>query len=463
MPHLHPLVILAVGIFVVLGMILFLRINAFIALITAAVLVSIFSPGPPAEKITRVAFAFGATIGNIGIVIALAAIIGRCLIDSGAADRIVRFFLCLLGEKRGAASLMASGFILSIPVFFDTVFYLLVPLARTMHRRTGRNYLKYLLTIAAGASITHTLVPPTPGPLIVAQTLGVDIGVMILLGLVVAVPSAVVVYFLAGYFDRRLNITMRPMEGAPPDCPPLPDDQLPGLFSSILPIFLPVLLISTHTIISTLVRNRPDSAALIRLSDFAAVVGNPNLAMLFAAAFALIVLARRRKLSRKQLSQIAESALTSAGIIILITAAGGAFGAMLKTAQVGPAIQSIFTDDHAQYVNGRWLLPLAFFVAALLKFSQGSSTVSMITTSAMLGSMITSPDALSFHPVYLAIAIGSGSLVGIWMNDSGFWIFTKMGNLTESETLKSLTPALAVLGLMGLAVTVLLSFLVPLT
>src|SRR5207302_669930 len=135
----------------------------------AAIVVSLLAPGEPAAKIARVAEGFGRTAGTIGIVIALAAIAGQAMLGSGAADRIVRAFIALLGEQRSATALCATGYVLSIPVFFDTVFYLLVPLARSGYTRTNRYYLKYLLAIAAGAGATHTLVPPTPGPLAVAS------------------------------------------------------------------------------------------------------------------------------------------------------------------------------------------------------------------------------------------------------------------------------------------------------
>ena len=160
-----PLMILAIGVLIVLGMIIALRINAFIALITAAIAVSLMAPGETAEKMSRVAVAFGAACGNIGIVIALAAVIGKAMMDSGAADRVVRAFLNALGEKRASLALMGSGYVLSVPVFFDTVFYLLVPLARSLYRKTGKNFLLYVCAIAAGGAVTHTLVPPTPGPL----------------------------------------------------------------------------------------------------------------------------------------------------------------------------------------------------------------------------------------------------------------------------------------------------------
>jgi len=233
-------------------MIIVLRVHAFLSLITAAIVVSVLAPGGLAVKISRVAEAFGTTAGKIGIVIALAAVIGRCLIESGAADRIVRLFVGLLGEKKCAVSLMSSGFVLSIPVFFDTVFYLLLPLARSMHRRTNRSYLLLILAMGAGASITHSLVPPTPGPLIIAETLGIDLGMMIMVGLLVAIPTSIVMLFFVGWLAGRFEIPMRPLEGGRPEPEPLDDEQLPGLLPSFLPIILPVLMISTHTIVSTI-------------------------------------------------------------------------------------------------------------------------------------------------------------------------------------------------------------------
>src|SRR5437879_9432205 len=186
-----------------------LRLNAFLALITAAIVVSLLAPGEPAVKIARVAEGFGRTAGTVGCASALAAIIGKAMMDSGAADQIVNAFLALLGVERGATALCATGYVLSIPVFFDTVFYLLVPLARSMHGRTNRNYLKYLLAIAAGAAATHTLVPPTPGRPATAGPLGRDLGTWVLVVMVVALPAAGVGLLFAGWVDRRMPVVPR--------------------------------------------------------------------------------------------------------------------------------------------------------------------------------------------------------------------------------------------------------------
>src|SRR5205823_3848459 len=434
--------------------------------------VSLLAPGEPAVRIGRVAEGFGRTAGTVGVVIALAAITGKAMTDSGAADRIVNGVLALLGEKRGATALCSTGYILSIPVFFDTVFYLLVPLARSMYGRTNRNYLKYLLAIAAGAGATHTLVPPTPGPLAIAGTLGVDLGTMVLVGIVVALPAAGVGLLFAGWVDRRMPVVPRaPAAAAAPALrrnaeEPAATPALPGLVSSLLPIVLPVLLISSNTVVQSMTA-RPGAHLAIwaALAPYTAIIGNANLALLVSAGVAMWVYARQRGASRAALAEMVETSLMSAGVIILITAAGGAFGATLQAAEIGPVIERAFVGQGGGSGTGSGLifLFLGFGVASLMKIAQGSSTVAMITTAAMLAAMLpASGRSLPFHTVYVATAIASGSLVGTWMNDSGFWLFSKMGGVTEMETLKSWTPLLAVVGVTSMVTTVVLALLVPL-
>lgn len=446
-----PLIILLIGMATVIGLIMALRLNAFFALITAALVVSLLAPGELSEKVGRVAAAFGSTAGSIGIVIALAAVIGMCMLESHAADRIVRWFLSMFGVGRGDVALLASGFVLSIPVFFDTVFYLLIPLARSMFRRTGTGYAKYVMVIAGGALVTHGLVPPTPGPLVNAQNLGVDLGTMMMVGLMVAAPAALAGILAAGWLDKRLDIPMRPLGDSNSDTQPPSDDELPGLGVSLLPIILPVVMIASNTVVQAVA---PGGA----IGEWTAMLGNPNLAMLVAATIALGLYVARRRPKSELFKHRVESSLMSGGLIILITSAGGAFGAMLQAAEIGPAIQGMFGGRAS---SGFALLIVSFLIASLLKVAQGSSTVAIITTSAMLGSMI-APESMSFHPVYVATAIGSGSMVGSWMNDSGFWIVSRMGVLTEAETFQTWTAIAAVVGFAGMVATIVLATLVPL-
>ncbi|MCG8601131.1 MAG: GntP family permease [Verrucomicrobiales bacterium] len=548
--ELHPFLILFIGVAVVIGMIIGMRINAFIALITAALVVSFLSPGDVADKVSRVASAFGGTAGGIGIVIALAAIIGKCLMDSGAADRIVQAFVKAMGEKRSSIALSGSGFVLSIPVFFDTVFYLLVPLARSLYRSTKKHYLKYVLAISAGAAVTHTLVPPTPGPLLMAQQLDVDLGTMIGIGALIGIPSAIVGLLFAGWLDKRMPIEMRPLPGEEEQETAAPTDRkLPGLFVSLLPILLPLVLIGMNTALET--RANGERAAQVKAADIkdeaalrAAITGateapllalkeagagesedlpaainaamrdrsafgtgkslgranlaivehenrkaleavlpetvlanhvwdtsarkaanvsklygNANLALLLSAVVAVLLFVRNCRPSKTEFSEMMESALMSGGLIILITAAGGAFGAMLGVAGIGEEIQKHFASAGSSV--GLGLLALAFVISLVMKIAQGSTTVAVITASGMIAAMLNGVE-LSFHPVYLATAIGGGGLVGSWMNDSGFWIFSKMSGLTEAEALKSWTPLLAILGVTAFVMSVILSFVLPL-
>jgi GntP family gluconate:H+ symporter len=294
-----------------------------------------------------------------------------------------------------------------------------------------------------------------------ANNLGIDIGVMILVGALVAFPSAIVGMFFSGFADRRMNIQMKPLGGGLSEPEPLENHQLPGLLISLLPILLPVLLVSANTIVHTMAENAVEGSGLSRAASVTAVLGDVNLAMLISAAIAMWMLKSKRALTNAQLAKVVEVSLMSGGVIILITAAGGAFGAMLKAAQIGPEIENLFKTEGGQPTSGIMLLVLGAFIAALLKIAQGSSTVAMITSSAMIAAMMTSTNTLGYHPAYLATAIGGGSMIGSWMNDSGFWIFVKMTGLTEAEGLKSWTPLLDIVGFTGIIISFLLALILP--
>src|SRR6267154_2698225 len=428
----HPTLLLLIGIATILAGIVVLRLNAFLALIIAAIVVSLLAPGEAAVKIARVAEGFGRTAGTVGIVIALAAIIGKAMMDSGAADRIVNGFLALLGEKRGATALCSTGYILSIP---------------------------------AGAGATHTLVPPTPGPLAIAGTLGVDLGTMVLVGAVVALPAAAAGLLFAGWVDRRMPVLPpAPAALGVSAAEVAPTAPLPGLIPSLLPILLPVLLISSHTVVASMTARPGVHVAMwSALEPYTAISGNPNLALLVGTGIALWVYARQRRASRADIAEMVETSITSAGVMILIIAASGGFGVALQATGIGSVIERTFVGQAAASGIGSGLvfLFLGFGVASLIKLAQGSSTVAMITTAAMLAAMLPA-SGLPFHTVYVATAIASGSLVGTWMNDSGFWLFSKMGGVTEVETLKSWTPVLAIVGLTAMVTTLVLALLVPL-
>jgi GntP family gluconate:H+ symporter len=449
----HPLLVLLLAIGVVFLLIIRLKINAFIALIVAAIAVGVLAPAMALPDVMpAVVRVFGDVAGRIAIVIAMAAVIGACLMESGAADKITRVFVRLLTEKRASFSLLGSGYLLACPVFFDTVFYLLVPLAKAMRIRTGGNYLLFVMAICAGGAVTHTLVPPTPGPIAAAVALQVDLGMMIIAGFLIGIPMAFCGWLYSAYMDRLMPVPLRETAGMSlADLEQLAhqeERQLPGFLASITPILLPVVLITSNTMVGALA---PESA----FRRFTAFFGDPNLALLLSAAVSLRLLALHRHYTIARLAASVQGALASAGVIILITAAGGAFGGMLVQAEVGAALGNLARQYNIP------LLLLGFLLAALLKIAQGSGTVAMITASSILAPLL-AENPPPFHPVYVACAIGSGSLVGSWMNDSGFWVYKEMSGLTEVEALKTWTPLLAVLGISGFLVTWLAAVFVPL-
>lgn len=403
----------------------------------------------------RVAETFGSTCGKIGILIAMAAIIGKCLLDSGAADRIVRSALKLFGERGAPGAFVSSGFLLGIPVFFDTVFYLMIPLGKALRMRTGRNYLLYVLTIVCGATMAHSLVPPTPGPLFVAEELGVDIGLMIMVGCLVGIFSSGTGFVYSLLMNRRYDLPLRESpDFSLSDLDELvqrDESELPSLWVSLLPILLPVILIAGYTIL----KNYGDyfSPTFMHVAE---TLGNKNIALVISAAIALITLVVQKKTSREALAKSIQSALASGGVIILITAGGGAFGKAMQQTGVASLIEEL--PRGSLFVT----LGLAFLVTTAIRTAQGSATVAMITSVGILAG-IASTEQLGFHPVYLACAIGCGSKPLAWMNDSGFWVICKMSGMTETEGLKYITPMSAAMGVVGLAATMTLAWLFPMT
>ena len=409
--------------------------------------------------IERVADGFGGTAAKIGILIAMAAIIGKCLLESGAADRIIRTFLGWVGEARASIAFLFSGFSLGIPVFFDTVFYLMIPLGKALRMRTGHNYLLYILTITAGATMAHSLVPPTPGPLLVASELDVNIGVMILGGCFVGAFCSVFGYFYAVWINRRMEIPLRDSPDAPlaelEKMAACDESELPPFWLSMLPIALPVVLIAGGTVLD---RDTSGIDLGDSLGGAITFLSNKNIALIVSAAIALLTLAWKKQASRDDLAAGVAAALASGGVIILITSAGGAFGGMLKQTGVGHAIAGLTPKAYPLLV-----LPVAFGVTTLVRTAQGSATVAMITAVGILAPLAMEMNlGQHYHIVYLALAIGCGSKPISWMNDSGFWVICKMSGMTEGETLKALTPMTASMGVVGLIVTMLCAWLVPL-
>jgi GntP family gluconate:H+ symporter len=462
--HLWPFAILGISVATLIVLISWLRVHAFLALIVTAVLAGALAPigslpGEPKEShwvqaVELTTSEFGIVAGKIGVVIALASVIGMCVMESGAADKIVRRFLAIFGEERAGLAIVVAGFLLGLPIFFDTFFMLLIPIARALALRTGKNYTLYMLAICCAGAVTHSQVAPHPGPVTMAEILKVDLGWSIIVGTLISIIPVALGWQFAKWLNRRTPVPLRETAGTPlADLERImnkPESELPSFATSIFPVLLPIFLISTASFLAAF-GGDIRASSFFRVMEF---IGDRNTALLIGAVLSMIVLVRQRQLSRGALGVLMSPAMELAGAMILITSAGGAFGGMLRNAGVGEAISAAASGHN---VN---LVLLAWTVAVVLKFAQGSATVSVITTAAMMLGMIQGTD-LPYHPMYIFTAIGFGALGLSWMNDSGFWVIGRLSGMNERETLRTWTPLAFFMCTVGLIETLILSSVLP--
>jgi GntP family gluconate:H+ symporter len=473
-----PILIILIGTAVVLFCIIVLKLHAAVSLLLAALVTALLTSPEliiafaqhsgmseqeayALSKVSvgrRLANAFGNTSGKIGILIALASIIGTSLMRSGGAERIIRALLGLFGKKNTSLALLTGSFTLAIPVFFDTVFYLMIPLVKSLGVRDPRKFGLYLMTIIAGGVMAHSLIPPTPGPLFVAEEMGIDLGAMILGGLGIGAITVASGYGYALWANRKLELPMR-------DTPDISIEDLkqfsekeksdlPPLWLSILPVILPVLLITGNTFSTMMTENNAETLSSFQKSciDIFSTLGDANIALFLSSIIAMYLLWQRLGDNKKFQNFIFES-LSAAGMIILITSAGGAFGQMLQQTGIGIRVGELAANYQMA------LLPLAFFITAAVRTAQGSATIAMVTAIGVMGGVVST--GLEFHPVYLALAIGCGSKIFAWMNDSAFWIITKMSGMEEKETIRHFSILLLVMGFSGLISVMIISKLFP--
>lgn len=448
---LNPVVILVISVIILVYLIARVQLPPFIALLLATIAVGVLSPQIPVGEVgTQTAEGFGQTMIGVGIPILMAAVIAKSLMESGAAERIVRFALTITGN--GGISLLGSSYVLAIPVFQDNVYYLLAPLARQMRARVGGHLALYTVAIIAGSVVTHTFVPPTPGAIAVATELDIDLGIAILVGAVVALPASIIGGYLCGkLIDSRLEIPLRETMGTSEEdleeILKTPTEDLPGIVESSSPILLAVVLIAANTIAGVVL---PEGSAVLSITSF---FGDPNIALTIAALIAAWTYFRLEIKERDVFENELTTALKNGGNIIAITAAGGAFGSMLATAGVGEFLTTTLSGIGIPLLFSAWLL------SAVMIAATGSITTAMITSAGIVAPTVSQ---LTVHPVYLMMAIGSGSMVLIWYNASGFWLVKEIGGLTQKETLIMYTGVCAVMSVVSLVTVLIASTLIPL-
>ena len=444
-----PLLIAILGVavvFIVVATTRF-RVHPFLALLIAAYGMGLGSGLSPEKTVAAITGGFGKTVGYIGIVIACGSIIGVVLEKSGCARVMAESIIRLIGKSRSVLAMSCTGAAVSVPVFCDSGFVVLSPLIRSLARQTGTSLATYAVALSMGLYATHVLVPPTPGPIAAAGELGADIGMVIVLGLLVSIPIVATTYVYATLAGRRVFLDPGVLDT---DEIPAPAGEVShGAVAAFAPIFVPVFLIAIKSLAE--LPAAPFGAGYLK--TFAVMVGDPNTALILGVFIAWWVVRRN---GFAVFGGWSGDGLRVAGTIILITAAGGAFGGVLRETPMARLLgESLSSMD----LGGlRILLP--FLVAASLKTAIGSSTVAIITTASLFSPLLL-PLGLSegLGPVLTTMAIGVGSMMVSHVNDSFFWVITQMSGMSVAQGYRLVTAASAVAGLTGITVVLVLSLL----
>jgi Gnt-I system low-affinity gluconate transporter len=437
------------GIALLLFLVTKLKINAFISLLISSIFVGLASGMPASSIIESIQNGMGGTLGFVATVVGLGAIFGQILEHSGGAEALAQTLLKKFGHENASWALMITGFFVAIPVFFDVGFIILVPLVYALARDTGKSLLYYGIPLLTGLAVTHSFIPPTPGPIAVAEIIGADLGWIILFGFIIGIPAAVLAGPIFGrYISKKIHVGIPDYMNV--DESPAEESTLPsfGLIGAIISI--PLILILCNTLTDALV-----GAGVLEkgpVTGFFTFVGHPFVALIIAVLMALYWLGTKRGTDRSQLSDLSMEALKPAGVIILITGAGGVFKQVLIDSGIG----KMMADSMADF--GLPAIVLAYVIACAVRITQGSATVSMITAAGIMSPVISEFTFSEPHKALIALAIASGATILSHVNDSGFWLVNRYLGLSEKETLQSWTVMETIISVTGFVLALGLSF-----
>lgn len=415
------------------------KLHPFLSLLSAALLIGFLSGLNFSVIIDAIQQGFGGTLKSIGIIIAFGTIIGVYLEKSGGAKTMADTVLKIIGEKKSPLAMNITGFIVSIPVFCDSGFVILSSLNKALSKRTGIPLTVLAIALATGLYATHVFVPPTPGPLAAAATLGADIGLVLIFGLIVAIPSSLAGLAWAIYSGKKYKSNFNGEEIVQQT------GQQPSKGISFAPILIPIVLIALKSIADYPTHPFGDDF----VKSLFGFIGDPLIALFIGVLISFSL----KKGSKGSHADWIVDGLKNAGVIILITGAGGAFGNVLRATDLGD-----FLGESLSSLNAGIILP--FIIAALLKTAQGSSTVAIITTAAIVSPLLGSLGIETETAKALAVlSIGAGAMTVSHLNDSYFWVVSQFSGLDTTTALKTQTLATLMQGLLAIAVIFVLSLI----
>ena len=420
------------------------KLNPFITLFLASLALALVSGMRFTAGIHSFELGLGATLGHIAIIVALGTMLGKMLAESGGADQIAHSMIDFFGEKRISWAMMAIGLVVGLPCFFEVGFVLLIPIAYTVARRTGKSLVLVALPLVAGLSVDQGLVPPHPAAVMAVSIFKASMGRTILYALLIGIPTAM----LAGPIYTKW---IEPHIELPPDNPMADqfvdhgaERSLPGFKLTLATILLPVFLMVIGSVADAV------AAHGSTLNQALSLLGNDDMALLIGVLVSFFTLGKMRGFTRETILRFSQDCLAPTALITLLVGAGGGFGRVLQDSGVSHAIVGMALRTHVSLLLLGWLL------AALMRLATGSATVAMITAAGMVA-----PIALQTgypHPELLAIATGAGSLIFSHVNDGGFWLVKEYFNMSVPQTIKSWSICETIISVTALLLTMAASF-----
>lgn len=443
-----PLCILAFAIVLLLFMVLKLKIHAFLVLLMVSVFLGLATGMSMESILESMTAGMSSTLGFVATVVGIGAIFGQVLEASGGAESLARFLITKFGRERAPYSLALAGFIVAIPVFLDLGFIILAPVLYALARETKKSLLCYAIPLLAGLAVTHAFIPPTPGPVAVAEIIQVDLGWLIFFGFVIGIPVTLVAGPLYGkYIGNRMHVDVPDFFR---DSTEMHVKNLPPFWLIVGTIVIPLALIVANTVSGMWAKAYGmEDAFWVHLLAF---LGHPFIALLIATLFALYVIGIRRGFTPASLLDLSTKALSPAGLIILVTGAGGVFKQLLVDSGIGVTL--------AESLSGSALPPLvlAWLLALIIRVTQGSATVAMITSAGIMAPLLSAYALSEPHKALIVIAIASGATTLSHVNDSGFWLVGKYLGMNEKQTLRSWTVMETIISVTGFGLALGLSF-----
>ncbi|MFL4479806.1 GntP family permease [Paeniglutamicibacter sp. ORCA_105] len=445
--------LLSIAVGAILLLLLFIikwRIHAFVALVVISLLTAVATGIPVAAVIPTLTGGFGGTLASVALLVGLGAMLGRMLETSGGAEVLTNALINKFGEKRAPLALSIASLLFGFPIFFDAGLVVMLPIIFTVARRLGGSFLGYAFPAATAFSVMHIFVPPHPGPVAASGLLEANVGLVLLLGLVVALPT----WFFAGhlfgkYVGRKFNIAIPDiLAGTAQEEHDFA--STPKLGTVVTLLLLPLVLIFMNTGLNTLasagiVDSQAQWVQILRL------VGETPVALLLTVLLGMYLLGYKQNKDKTLIETVVDSALGPVCSIILITGAGGMFGAVLRASGIGDAVADSLD------ALGLPIIVAGFIIAAVVRVAQGSATVALTTAAAIVQPVVLgNADLNQIEVVAIVLALAAGSVFAGHVNDSGFWLVSRFFGMDVKTTLKVWTVGQALVGVIGFAIAYLI-------